>query len=304
MISKTPWFEAAADRRRRGQPWVLATVLSTRGSAPRNSGTKMVIDAKHCFDTLGGGQLEFQVIARARDLIHKGCERQQLEHFPLSSRAGQCCGGTVTVLLECFAGAELHLHVFGAGHVTRALLPIVAPLEWQLHCIDNRAELLSDDLDGRVQNHFLENPVEYVSQMPPGAFALILTQDHALDYRLLSALLDRDDCAYLGMIGSQTKAKRFRHRLAAATFSPEQIDSFYSPVGLSQVPGKKPAEIAISIAAQLLVEKQLFEEKHRPTSSDDRRKSTGIDWKTLRESLNRDFTTSGENSRTPERENP
>lgn len=300
MISKIPWFEAAADRRRRGHPWVLATVLSTRGSAPRNSGTKMVIDARHSFDTLGGGQLEFQVIARARELIREGRERQRLEHFPLSSRAGQCCGGSVTVLLECFTGSELQLHIFGAGHVTRALLPLLAPLEWQLHCVDNRAELVNDalldnDLDGRVQTHFLENPVEYVSQMPAAAFALILTQDHALDYRLLSALLDRGDCAYIGMIGSRTKAQRFRHRLASESFPPEQIDGFHSPVGLPHVPGKKPAEVAISIAAQLLAE------KHR-LSAGTKNKSTGIDWKTLRNSLNSTSEACVEHAGIPERE--
>jgi len=163
---------------------------------------------------------------------------------------------------------------------------VLAPLEWQLHCIDNRAELiheklLEDDLDGRVQHHFREDPVEHVSSMPAGAYALILTQDHALDYRLLHALLDRGDCAYLGMIGSRTKGLRFRRRLAGESFTPEQIDSFHSPVGLSQVPGKKPAEVAVSIAAQLLAE------KHR-LSENDERKTTGIDWKTLRDSLNGD----------------
>lgn len=295
MISKTPWFEAAADRRHRGQPWVLATVLSTQGSAPRNSGTKMVIDARSSADTLGGGQLEFLVIARARELISDGRERQLLEHFPLSSRAGQCCGGSVTVLLECFAGAELQLHIFGAGHVARALLPVLAPLEWQLHCIDNRAELLEDDLDGRVHNHFLTDPVAHISRMNPGAFALILTQDHALDYRLLSALLDRDDCAYLGMIGSRTKAQRFRRRLASDGFIQGQVDKFYSPVGLSEVPGKKPAEVAISIAAQLLAE------KHRLAASEEQ-KSTGINWKTLRESLNSNLTAGGDNTKVHERE--
>ncbi len=284
MISSTPWFEAAADCRRRGRPWVLATVLSTRGSAPRDSGTKMVIDPHHSFDTLGGGQLEFLVIERARQLIAEGSERQLLEHFPLSARAGQCCGGSVTVLLECFASAALQLHIFGAGHVARALLPILAPLEWQLHCIDSRTqllgeELLGDDLDGRVHRHCLADPVAHVARMPAGAFALILTQDHALDYRLLSALLDRGDCAYLGMIGSRTKALRFRRRLASESFTPGQIDSFHSPVGLPLVPGKKPAEVAVSIAAQLLAE------KHRLSESGER-KATGIDWKTLCESLN------------------
>ncbi|MBB3062873.1 xanthine dehydrogenase accessory protein XdhC [Microbulbifer rhizosphaerae] len=278
MINSTPWFQAAADCRRRGEPWVLATVLSSRGSAPRDSGSKMVIHARHSFDTLGGGQLEFQVIARARELIADGRERQLLEHFPLSARAGQCCGGSVTVLLECFAGAELQLHLFGAGHVARALLPILSPLDWQLHWIDSRAELLSDDMGGRVHCRCLGDPVEHVSQMPSGAFALILTQDHSLDYRLLAALLDRGDCAYLGMIGSRTKALRFRRRLAGESFAPAQIESFHSPVGLPQVRGKRPAEVAISIAAQLLVEKNRLA---NAVSG----KSTGVDWKTLRESL-------------------
>lgn len=283
MISSTPWHSAVNDCRRRGRPWVLATVLATRGSTPRDSGSKIVITADHSFDTLGGGQLEYLVVARARELIAHGGACQRLEHLPLSSRAGQCCGGSVSVLLECFAEAHPQVHIFGAGHVARALLPILSTLDLQLHWIDSRAGFLEDaaaiteSAESTVHRHHCEDPVDHVARMPAGAMALILTHDHALDYRLSVALLERGDCAFLGMIGSRTKAERFRRRLRSESFSARQIDQLQSPVGLPQVPGKKPAEIAIAIAAQLLVEKEKL--------AGGAENAVQLDWKSLRESL-------------------
>ncbi|MEI8633035.1 XdhC family protein [Vibrio sp. PP-XX7] len=81
--------------------------------------------------------------------------------------------------------------------------------------------------------------------------ALVMTHDHALDLQLVEALLDRKDCRFIGLIGSKTKALRFKKRLASASFSPAEIESVHCPVGLPEITGKKPFEVALSIAAQI-----------------------------------------------------
>ena len=77
--------------------FVLATVLETKGSTPRDRGAKMVVTEDTVFDTIGGGKLEQLVIDAAREALKLKVKTQQLEHFPLAGKAQQCCG----VVLRC-----------------------------------------------------------------------------------------------------------------------------------------------------------------------------------------------------------
>ena len=96
---------------------MLATVLETKGSTPRDRGAKMVVTEDTVFDTIGGGKLEQLVIDAAREALKLKVKTQQLEHFPLAGKAQQCCGGSVAVLLETFPVARLAVTIFGAGHI-------------------------------------------------------------------------------------------------------------------------------------------------------------------------------------------
>ena len=120
------WSELVRECESRGHPYVIATLLGARGSTPRDSGTKMVVSADACTGTLGGGQLEYAVQQRARALIAAGRDAQRVDNFPLGARLGQCCGGSTSVLLECFQPQRLPVYLFGAGHVGRALAPLLA----------------------------------------------------------------------------------------------------------------------------------------------------------------------------------
>ena len=91
------WFEALADCEQQGQSYVLLTVMGTAGSVPRNSGSKMLVTLEQQYDTIGGGELEFQLISQARQLLAQGQNSQQLVQVPLAAKAGQCCGGSVQI---------------------------------------------------------------------------------------------------------------------------------------------------------------------------------------------------------------
>ncbi len=84
-------------------PCVLVTVADVKGSSPRETGTRMLIWEDKIEGTIGGGNLEYEAIAIAREnLIKTNGTSQFLKQFPLATRLGQCCGGVVVLIFENF----------------------------------------------------------------------------------------------------------------------------------------------------------------------------------------------------------
>ena len=84
------------------QPLTLLTVVSVRGSAPREAGAKMLVGSDFISGTIGGGQLEYRAINLARQTLSES-EKPNVAYFrrfPLGPEIGQCCGGVVTMLFE------------------------------------------------------------------------------------------------------------------------------------------------------------------------------------------------------------
>lgn len=268
------WFEAVADCEQRGEPYVLVTVVGVTGSVPREPSSKMVITGEHTWDTIGGGHLEYLVTARAREQLAASRFETVMEHFPLGASLGQCCGGSVSVLLEGQPGSDARLVVFGAGHVAQALMTVMGQLPWQVTLVDSRAEVFPADLAPNIKAVHTDDPVGDAPALCRGRHVLILTHNHQLDYDLCRALLDAGDAASVGLIGSQTKADRFRQRLAHRGYSDAQIGSIRCPVGRSDVPGKRPMEVAVSITAELL---------SFGTASTTRGPRRGVSWPQLRD---------------------
>lgn len=246
------WAETAAALQARGEGYVLVTVLTVKGSAPRDAGTKMLVSSERTVNTIGGGQLEFDAISHARELLLQGRDQQQLVDYPLGPKLGQCCGGRVSLLYECFAPSPVQVALFGAGHVGRALVDILSQLPLRLRWIDSRPDEFPQPMPAGVEPTITENPEAEIALLNPGAYVVVMTHDHPLDYAIAEAALKRNDTAYVGVIGSQTKAKRFRMRLQYWGFPTHVIDHMRCPVGLAAVPGKQPMEVAVSIAAEII----------------------------------------------------
>lgn len=276
--SKTPWHLAAAKCEQSALPWAMATIISHRGSTPRDSGTKMIITTEYTYDTVGGGKLEFDIINESRQLLLEKDNQQRLINIPLSVKAKQCCGGTVTVLLESFVASKPHLYLFGAGHIARALVTIMEQLDVRITWIDQRQSEFPSKKLSNVEHRVTEDYLGTVNQMQENALALVITHSHALDYNVIEALLDRKDCRFIGLIGSKTKALRFKKRLRSASFSTQAIDSVHCPVGLLDVPGKQPMAIAISIAAQLL-------QYNGQSTTPNKNKSKDLSWHDMQDLL-------------------
>ena len=184
LLSSVPipirWYDGLAQYQQQGSAHVLATVVAVNGSAPRALQAKMVVTQDNCCDTLGGGGLEHDVIATARQLLNgeidttvpkaskrdKGVNKNTdndnyddkdseskptkivrrdtvyTKHYPLGAKLAQCCGGSVTVMFECFnVTPPMSLLVFGAGHVAAALMTILAELPCQVDWVDSRPEM-------------------------------------------------------------------------------------------------------------------------------------------------------------------
>jgi xanthine dehydrogenase accessory factor len=273
------WLDALVRLRAAREPAVLVTLATVRGHAPRRAGAKMVVSATGAWGSIGGGNVEAVAIERAHAQLANPAAAPELMTAELSERApseygAQCCGGVVTVLLEPLAVVPA-VAIFGAGHVGLELARILARHDIELHLIDTRPDILSDErlavlTDAVATVHVHHVPVlpeSVFGELPPGTHVLIMTHDHGDDIALCDAALRREDLGSIGLIGSSGKWARFRRRLAeegghdAAT-----IARIKTPIGLPNISGKEPATIAVSVAADLL---RVFEHQREHDHEDD-----------------------------------
>ena len=250
------WLAALASLNTESKSHVLLTVLDTRGSSPRDVGTKMVVSKDDIFDTIGGGALEYQCIKTAREFLSKNQQSQATQHtqtFNLGKDLKQCCGGVVSVFFEVFPARNFILNIFGAGHIGQALTKVLADIDCTVNLFDSRAELLNQTYPKNVKTHHLTEPEIAIETCLANSYFLVMTHDHALDHQLCEAILARGDSVYCGVIGSRTKSIKFRQRLLKKGFSRDEFTQLTCPMGLRDLKTKKPMEIAISVIAELLI---------------------------------------------------
>ena len=243
---------------------VLVTVASTRGSVPREAGTKMIVTADAVHGTIGGGHLEHQAIGIARAQLGGDAQSARaMRRFPLGASLGQCCGGIVELMFEPifgtaerFAervrGCDFTVVLFGAGHVGRALVRVLAELPCRIVWVDEREAEFPRDIPANARVLCTDAPEEAIDEAPPGTYFVVMTHSHALDERLAERILHRGDYAYFGLIGSQPKRRAFDKRLAHRGMPAERLATMTCPIGIAGIEGKEPGVIAIAVAAQLL----------------------------------------------------
>lgn len=155
--------------------------------------------------------------------------------------------------VEPVADPTREIWIWGAGHVGRALVAVLAPLPGlRLTWIDTDAGRFPEVPEGVVQR-IAANPAVLVDEAPADAEHLVLTFSHALDLELCHRLLGHGFGA-LGLIGSETKWARFRSRLRALGHPDDRISRIACPIGQPEL-GKHPQAIAVGVAADLLINK-------------------------------------------------
>ncbi|RMR06727.1 Molybdenum cofactor sulfurylase [Pseudomonas savastanoi pv. glycinea] len=246
------WISALADLQTQGEACVLVTIIEERGSTPRNAGSKMVVSAERIFDTIGGGHLEYKAMEIAREMLASGSQNTRLERFSLGASLGQCCGGVNVLLFEPMGQPQAQIAVFGAGHVGRALVPLLASLPCRVRWIDAREQEFPAQIPDGVRKIVAEDPLDEIDELPKGSYCIVMTHNHQLDLELTASILKRGDFAYFGLIGSKTKRVKFEHRLRDRGFDSALLQRMRCPMGLTEVKGKLPIEIAVSIAAEVI----------------------------------------------------
>ncbi len=250
------WIQSITTLNKNNEGFVLVTVLDVLGSAPRESGAKMVVTQNEAFDTIGGGNLEYQAITKARGLLDHGEQRVFRESFSLGKDLTQCCGGKVELLFECMPSCKIRIALFGAGHVGTCLAKILSELPYRVSWFDNReslvSEIIAEDHSDNLNIQLFSQPETTVDRLKSDTIFLVVTHSHELDMQLVEAVISRGDARFCGLIGSKSKAGKFRNRLRKKGFTDDELKSLVCPVGLPHVVGKKPMEVAVSIAAQVI----------------------------------------------------
>lgn len=239
-------------------------LVRVRGSSPREAGATMFVAADALFGTIGGGQLEYMAIDKARAMLRSGADAAEMD-VPLGPEIGQCCGGRVELSLRRMAEADRaqalaaethrlaalpHVYILGAGHVGRALAQLFQHLPVRSVLVDGRApelELCDADVEKRLSVMAEAN----IRNAPPGSAFIVLTHDHALDFLLTAEALARRDAAYVGLIGSTTKRVKFE-RFCAEQTPPADATGLTCPIGAGGGPDKRPEIIAAFVVAEVM----------------------------------------------------
>jgi len=144
------------------------------------------------------------------------------------------------------------LWLYGAGHVGRALVTVLSELDFDVTWLDSRHDGFPPAIPAGVHSVIAPQLAATVNDAPRGGLFLVMTHSHQLDLEICDRILRRGDFAFLGLIGSDTKKARFLSGLRALGHGAAALERLVCPIGLAQIPGKKPMEIAVSTAAQLL----------------------------------------------------
>ncbi len=234
----------------RGLPFVVVTIVDAQGSVPQDVGGKMIVTETGLdFGTIGGGKVEAKAIDQALQILSSGAQHDFAD-WNLKSDVGMTCGGRVKLFFERFNISTWSINIFGAGHVTQALVRLLFTLPCKITCIDPRDDWLAK-LPAGVESIRLVHPKDYVNQMSADTFVLCMTRGHTSDFPVLQEIYSQQHpFRFVGVIGSRAKAAVLRKELLAAGIEEAKIQ-FQCPVGLP-IGSNHPGEIAVSIAAQLL----------------------------------------------------
>ncbi|MBV7389674.1 XdhC family protein [Enterococcus alishanensis] len=144
------------------------------------------------------------------------------------------------------------VYIFGGGHVSQALVPVLQYLDFYTVVLDDRPEFLTDVLfpaaDQRKLVDFENIPATV--EITKDDFVISVTRGHLFDFKVAVQLL-HSPAYYIGMMGSAHKIAVQKKKLKESGFSQTEIERIYMPIGLS-IKAETPPELAISIAGELI----------------------------------------------------
>jgi xanthine dehydrogenase accessory factor len=247
-------FEELVAARREGMSCVLATIAATRGSVPRQAGSKMIVYPDGTISgTIGGGKFESLLVSDCLAALDTGSAvlKDYILREGHPDSFGAICGGEVTVLIEPQGTAET-IYLVGAGHCAKAIAQAARTCGLRITVIEDRAEIMEafEPADCKIADI---PAVEFISKRnwKPGDAIILVNRSYQLDRDALEAALGRTGFGYLGMMGSRRKVLRVYDELKQRGIDPHTFERVNAPIGLD-IGADSPEEIAISVLAEIL----------------------------------------------------
>src|SRR5262245_33548981 len=250
-------FSALNDALQRGDQVALVTIVASTGSTPQRVGAKMLVYADgRTVGTIGGGCYENEAFWKAREAIKD--RRPVTVKYELNDdfaqESGLVCGGQMEVFIEPVEAAP-EVFVFGAGHVGYFVATMAREVGFKVHVVDDREKFASSERFGEGIDVVVDEIPTWLAthQLPPTAYAVIVTRGHRHDLDALRALASQS-LRYVGLIGSRAKVRRIYDALREGGMAPDALRRVQAPIGLD-IGAITPQEIAISILAELIAVK-------------------------------------------------
>ena len=254
MPNPVPFIEALSELALKGKPFVSVTMVEATGSTPQDAGTKMLVDASgRVHGTVGGGKVELRAIEHATAMLNDSQRCLEIEHWNLQRDIGMTCGGWVKFFFEVYNRDDWHIVVFGAGHVSQAVVRLLLTLDCRVTCIDPRSDWMDRIPDhDRLTKVCTDNMASEAKKLCADDYVICMTMGHATDRPILKAFFEKvTDPVYVGAIGSKSKRGALIRELKSDGIEADLAEKVVCPIGL-KIGTNQPAEIAISVAAQLL----------------------------------------------------
>jgi len=223
--------------------WVSSLITSYRDRNPVALVTELTQPYSHYVLTDSDGneydQSEYcspDVVESARRLLTDGFATEIVDHH----------------LIEPIRDAEFNVAIFGAGHVGAATVDVLRRLDCNIRWIDGRRNIFPANVPDNVMCVDSSEPAREVAALPSDSYFLVMTHSHPLDHDICQQVLSRNDFRYCGLIGSASKRRRFERLLLKQGLTDERLTRLTCPIGVAGISGKKPVEIAISVAAEIM----------------------------------------------------
>jgi len=231
------WLDVAAACERTSAAFVLVHRLGAPGDASR----MLVVAGDDSRGSLGDAALDSAAVVAARARLAPG------------GATGLAEVERASLFLHVVRPQAFDVMLFGNGHVGRALAQVLAALPCRVRWIDERENDFPSKVPENVEVIATDAPADEIADAPRGAYVVVTTHTHALDFAIVEAALERDDWAYLGLIGSASKRAQFAKRLAARGRPDDDLSRVTCPIGApSGLTSKEPGVIAVGVAAEML----------------------------------------------------
>jgi len=247
-------FEEIVRLRVLGQKCALATIVEVRGSIPSFETAKLLVrEDGSMVGTIGGGCVEAEVWAAAREVIDTGKSRTM--SFNLGQDAaydnGLICGGQLQVFVEC-VNPQPSVLVFGGGHISKSLAKVLDIAGFAVSIVDNREAFANRERFPEAREVYAEEYEEIFTKLniTSSTYIVIVTRGHRDDMRVLRWAITTPAC-YVAMIGSKRKTIAVVRELEKEGLPAEAFERLHAPMGL-EIGAISPEEIAISVAAEMI----------------------------------------------------